>query len=357
MRDTGFEQLRPARRLPAIPVFEVDAPGSVHLMDLAADRLDALLADGRKHYGNLVLAAGDAFAWGWLSRTANPYLGEIAAVRRQLGRPGAVMLNMSYEWSCTAGVGPDPAGRGCRLLRTLDWPMNGLGRNVVVAVKDGGAGPYWDVTWPGYVGVLTAMAPGRFSAAINQPPLRWRTGLLPVDWVFGRVALWRAGGLPPTHLLRRVFDTCRTYAEARQMIAEEPLALPAFFSLAGVSSGEGCVIERLEKQAVVHEAPTGIANHWRGFLVRGHDRGHDSSGRLAAMVRVLPSAGDDFDWAVSPTINQTTRLVVSANAARSFLAVQGWERNGPATAVLVLSSHGRVSSAAATVDSVTSPTS
>jgi hypothetical protein len=39
----------------------------------------------------------------------------------------------------------------------------------------GPAGEYYSVTWPGYVGTLTALAPDRFAAAINQAPLRRRT--------------------------------------------------------------------------------------------------------------------------------------------------------------------------------------
>ena len=136
------------------------------------------------------------------------------------------MLNMSYEWSCSAGVGADPTGVGNRLLRTLDWPLPGLGRALVVARQQGAAGCYYNVTWPGYVGVLTAMAPGRFSAAINQPPLRRFTGSLPLDWVLGRFSIYRHGGLPPSHLLRRVFDECRGYEDAKRMLVETPVCLP-----------------------------------------------------------------------------------------------------------------------------------
>src|SRR5437867_11470090 len=35
------------------------------------------------------------------------------------------------------------------------------------------AGDYFSVTWPGYAGVLTAMAPLRFAACLNQAPM-WR---------------------------------------------------------------------------------------------------------------------------------------------------------------------------------------
>ena len=44
------------------------------------------------------------------------------------------------------------------LVRTLDWPFTGLGRYVAVARMQGECGDFLSVTWPGYVGALTAMA-------------------------------------------------------------------------------------------------------------------------------------------------------------------------------------------------------
>ena len=77
------------------------------------------------------------------------------------------------------------------MLRTLDWPLRGLGRNVVVATIEGAAGIYKNVTWPGFVGVATAMAPGRFSGAINQPPMRKWSPSCWLDWGINRCRLWR----------------------------------------------------------------------------------------------------------------------------------------------------------------------
>ena len=337
MRDRGFDvAASEGRDLPTVPLFEVAAPAAETLMRLAPDLLKELMAQVRRCYGDFLLALGDRASWRWLERTGNPYRHEIDGVRRSLGCPGAVMLNMSYEWSCSAGVGTDPTGVGNRLLRTLDWPLPGLGRALVVARQQGAAGCYYNATWPGYVGVLTAMAPGRFSAAINQPPLRRLTGSLPLDWALGRFSIYRQGGLPPSHLLRRVFDECRDYEDAKRMLVETPVCLPTFFSLSGRSAEQGCVIERTETAAVVHEAPFCITNHWVGVDRRGHDRGNDSIGRRLCMQRALPSADDTFCWLAAPTLNRYTRLVAAANAARGFLSVQGWEKDGPATSVFTL---------------------
>ncbi len=61
------------------------------------------------------------------------------------------------------------------LRRTLDWPFRGLGKCVEIAWQSGPAGEFYNVTWPGPVGVLSAMAPGRFCAVINQAPMQRRT--------------------------------------------------------------------------------------------------------------------------------------------------------------------------------------
>jgi hypothetical protein len=338
MRDRGREAPSTFERAQvSIPLFDVPGSAAEALMDLASDRLATLIAGGRRRYGSVLLAWGDQATWQWLERTANPYRLEIDRVRRRLGQPGAVLLNMSYEWCCTAGVGPDPVGDGCRMLRTLDWPMSGLGEAVVISRQTGGAGGvYFSVTWPGYVGVLTGMAPGRFCAAINQPPLRRFTPSCRLDWLVGRIALWRRDGLPPSHLLRRVFDECVSYDDAKSLLISEPLCLPAFFSLAGVEAGQGCVIERQESSAVVHEAPRAISNHWIGVPISGHDRGHDSVGRRAAMRGALETASNDLSWLVPPIRNETTRLAVMANAATGALIVQGWERGEAATSVFTL---------------------
>ena len=321
----------PIDTLPHVPLYDVRDGGPEALVEADPARLAAIVGDGLRHYGRVALRLGDAATRRWLERTANPYRTEIDRIADRIGQPGAYLLNMSYEWSCTAGVGADPSGAGNRMLRTLDWPLDGLGRSVVVAWQRGPAGDYANVTWPGFVGVLTAMAPGRFSAAINQPPMARFSASCWLDWLISRAVVWRQSAEPPAHLLRRVFDTCATYDEARALLRDAPICIPAFFTLSGAAPGEGCIIERTEDQAAVHESPTSITNHWLFFDRNGRDRGVDSQGRRTTMESVRDTVGDGLDWVVPPILNETTRLAVVANAARSTLTVQGWEADGPAT--------------------------
>ncbi len=319
-----------------IPLIEIGSGGPLALIDAAPHRLAETLDMGRRHYGALALGLGDRIARRWLADADNPYRGEIAAVSARAAVPGAFLLNLSYEWTCTAGVGADPSGRGSRMLRTLDWPLVGLGRTVVVTRQDGGAGPYCNVTWAGFVGVATAMAPGRFSVALNQPPMPEMTPSCWLDWAIVRRRWWRNRGLPPAHLLRRVCDTCATYDEARTMLVETPLCLPGFFTLSGAAPDQGCVVERLEDRAAVREAPTSVANHWVSLDLPGRPRGEDSLGRCAMMENLRDGAADDFAWVAPPILNETTRVSVIANAALGTLAVRGWESDGPATSTFRL---------------------
>ena len=334
--------------LPTIPLLDIGRAGPVALAERAADRVALLVAEARKHYGGMTLRLGDRATHQWLIRNGNPYRHEIAAIAARVPVPGAFVLNLSYEWSCTAGVGPDPSGQGMRMLRTLDWPLKGLGASLVVARFATDAGDYYNATWPGFIGVLTAMAPRRFCAAINQPPARRISGRCWFDWAIHRRGVWRQSALPPSHLLRRVFDECHSYAEAKALLVETPLCIPAFFTLAGPNA-EGCVIERQELRAAVHEAPMSISNHWLSLPIGGyHDRGTDSVGRRGLMDACRDVTPDGFSWVVPPILNSRTHASTVANAGREQLLLQGWEAGRPVTAVFDLRERRRAGSSQTT---------
>lgn len=318
--------------LPPIPVIDARNGGPTRVAQVAQAGMRDLLRQARRRLTPPVLALLDTVSRRWLERGGNPYRGEIAAIARLLGKPGAYALNASYEWGCTSGVADDPGG-GVHLLRVLDWRLGGLGRNLVVAWQRGPAGDFANLTWPGYVGVVTAAAPGRFAVAINQPPMLSWGATLPVDWAIGRARLWRSQGLPPAHLLRQVCEICADYDDAKRRLSQAPLCLPAFFIVAGVDPGQGCVIERHPNGTAVREMPAAIANHWVALRRRGAARGRHSLERLVQMEAALPGAA--FAPA-APIANRDTRLVAVLNPGLGRLAVQGWERGQPATATLSL---------------------
>jgi len=320
--------------LPAIPVIDARDGGPPAAAAAAGPQMRALLRDARRLVPTPFLALADRIARRWLARADNPYLGEIDAIAALAGRSGAHALNTSFEWGCTCGVGDDPDG-GVRLLRVLDWHQSGLGRALIVAWQRGPAGDYANITWPGFAGVVTAMAPGRFAVALNQAPMMSWGLTPPVDWFVGRIKVWRSRDLPPVHLLRQVCETCATYDEARACLRDTAICLPALFTLAGSAPGEGCVIERTQHRGICHEMPTAIANHWVGLAERGRSRGGHSHERAAQMRAALLGTAP---WLTAPILNRDTRLVATINPARGHLSLQGWEKDGPVTAPLILQS-------------------
>ncbi|MGD9744297.1 MAG: hypothetical protein AB7F08_13600 [Dongiaceae bacterium] len=315
--------------LPEIPIVELAASDAAELALHEADRAQALAAVAREIYPLWLLKLGDWRSRNWLLRQNNPYLGEIDRIAAAMRQPGVHMLNLSYEWACTTGACDE--GEGMRMLRVLDWPMPGLGRNLAVARHRGPAGEWLNVTWPGFSGVLTGMAKGRFAAAFNQPPLRKRTPFFATDWIADRLAVGRSRNLPPAHLLRHVFDHCRDYEAAKAMLRDTPICLPAFFVLSGTRPGEATVIERLETAAHLHAAPAAVANHWLGMTLPGSPRGAYSQLRRKLMTDWLDRHAAPFDWLTPPILNGDSRVAVETNAATGELRVIGFEPEGQAT--------------------------
>ncbi|TBW37049.1 hypothetical protein EYW49_12940 [Siculibacillus lacustris] len=302
----------------------------------APEKLDLLLASARRTYTPLGVRVADALSRRWARRVASPYEGAISQVDRVLGRPGAFLLNHSYEWGCTTGVVADPALGGPTLLRVLDWPFDGLGRAVVATRCAGPAGPYVSLTWPGHVGVLTACAPGRFAAAINQPPLPTPWGKA-VGWPTARWHVGRSTALPPSHLLRLVFDRCASFDDAVSLLRTMPICIPTIFTVAGARPGEAITIERTQNRAHVCAEPA-AANHWASpDGPTGRPRNRSSRQRRADMLALARRPPDwSMKWLAAPILHDETRLSVMANAASGRLIAQGFEATGPATALTVL---------------------
>lgn len=316
-----------------IPLLDVRDGGPVaHArarVDAAAALRDACLG-AVAPLSRFCLSPIDRMASNWLRKSASAYRAELEHVVSILGFPGAMTLNMSYLFACTTQAYEGPDGLP-HIRRTLDWPFKGLGAAVEMAWQSGPAGDYYNATWPGAVGVLSAMAPGRFCAVINQAPMRRRTtGALgfPYDAAVNlRNALASEGGWPPDHLLRYAFETCETFGEAVALIAREPLARPTLFTLAGAKRGEMALIERTEREARVYRGPVIVANDWQepqpGWQARMSVANNET--RKAAMRAVAPDA-PRFSWVTPPVLNRLTRLAVemSAAGAGDFVA-RGYE--------------------------------
>lgn len=330
---------------PAVPVVDARDGGPVALAAREAARLralrDACIAAFPAGVG-LLVPAGDALTRRWLVRSGSPYVGEVAAIAAGLGVAGAWLLNGSYQWACTA-LAREEEGVPW-LARTLDWPYPGLGRHLVVARLAGAAGDFFTATWPGFVGVLSAMAPGRFAACINQAPLKRATKLpwlRPIDLAANVLHGWSVRALPPDHLLRHVFETAADFSQAKVLLETTPVARPVIFTLVGCRPGECCVIERTEEAAAVRTTHTVVANDWMPARpdwearMAAVDLLHGSSDRAAAANRAREdqlagfsgAVSRSFDWVRPPVLNPYTRLALAMSPAEGRLAVVGYERD------------------------------
>lgn len=285
----------------------------------------------------------DRLARSWFRRSRSPYTSEIEAIAKLLGFSGAWFLNGSYQWGCTALAREE---RGAPwLARTLDWPLPGMGRHVDVARMSGSAGDFYNVAWPGYVGVLTAMAPGRFAAAINQAPLRrrshWRA-LRFADIAANAVNTWRhVRHIPADQLLRQVFETCGSFAEARARLETVPVARPVIYTLIGCAPGERCVIERTEVAFRTRYEGVSAANDWevadpnyearlgadKAFTGTYAEAAASSRQRSEAVAEWQGTfARGSFAWVMAPVLNRYTRLAVEMCPAEGALRVLGYEK-------------------------------
>jgi hypothetical protein len=289
----------------------------------------------------MLLPAMDAVTRHWLKRSCSPYVAEIESIAAALGFSGIWFLNGTYEWGCTA-VARDEDGAPW-LARTLDWPFPGLGRHLEIARMRGAAGEFLNVTWPGYAGSLTASAPGRFAAAINQAPLWRRTSkawLRPYDVAANALGTWHVRFCPPDHLLRQVFETCRDFSEAKHRLETVPIARPVIFTLIGCVPGERCVIERTEQAFASRVDDTSAANDWlhggkpwearvaaKLLLTTSCEEAEANSRARCEALRSWPQpfARAHLAWVVPPVLNPFTRCAMEMCPGRRTMRAAGYE--------------------------------
>jgi hypothetical protein len=202
--------------------------------------------------------------------------------------PQAVLVgNLAYDLTNAAACSTFIASGSSPPLhaRNLDWAFPGRllrDHTTVVRVSGAPAGSYAMVTWPGFFGGLTAVAPGRFSVAVNFVAQEDDT---PAG-AFGRAL---KGYWPVPWAVRTALDECEDYSAAVSLLSSIPLLSPVLFSVAGVRPGEAVVIERGPNEHVVREQQAGsvcVTNHYASDEYRQEDAASaDSEKRLAALDR------------------------------------------------------------------------
>jgi hypothetical protein len=331
--------------LPIIPIVDVRDGGMLRHAREGRERALALRDAAISWFPKFMMPLApllDGIARRWLTRSQSPYVEEVSAIAATLGFPGIWFLNGSYQWSCTALAREEDGALW--LARTLDWPFPGLGRYVELVRMRGAAGEFINVTWPGYVGVLTALAPGRFAAAINQGPMRRRShakALRLYDLVANALTtLRRVRSIPPDQLLRRVFEEAASYDDARRMLEVTPVARPVIYTLAGCRAGDRCVIERTEDGFNTRTDDHGAANDWldstplwegrigasKVLTCSFEEAAQYSRDRREGLAHWPGSfARGGFGWVAPPVLNPYTRIAVEMCPARGVLRAVGYE--------------------------------
>lgn len=344
-KKTDAFQRRSMSNLSPIPIIDIRNGGTLHHARSGEARARALRDACLEWFPRVMrpfVPMLDYCTKRWLERSRSPYVDEIGSIAAALGFPGIWFLNGSYQWCCTALAREE--GSVPWLARTLDWPFPGLGRYVEIAHMRGPAGDFFNITWPGYVGALTALAPGRFAAAINQAPLRRRTHgrwLRLYDFAANALdTLLHVSEIPPDQLLRQVLETCRTFDEAKRQLETTPVARPVIYTLAGCAPGERCVIERTEHGAQTRFNETSAANDWLKnseqwearigggkILANTFEEAAENSRARREALADWPGHFEhgNFAWVVPPVLNPFTRIAVEMCPATGVLRAIGYE--------------------------------
>jgi len=337
------------------------APGETafHLLQKKLPEAQALLETCLSAHGLKYLAPyGDYFSKKRLQQWETPFMAELTAMasllqgqaRAQHARQtakGIFFLNLIYEWACTAAALPDPQGPGPRLMRILDWDFPGLGEHLMLVRFETPQGPYYSATWPGYAGVLTAMAPGRFAIALNQAPSP-DCARYPLGQLAGvmRLHYQHRPHWPAVHLLRKICEEAKDYDAALALLKSDRycLAAPFLGTLTGVAAHETALIEaKGTDRLVTHGGAAGLSvgNEWvsapwpgvgRGqhWGASSKDRWGESALRRAQILDCARQPHVDPFAFPSPLLNYRSRLFFMANAATGALTVQGLRKATPA---------------------------
>ena len=182
------------------------------------------------------------------------YWAEFASLGRQLNLPVAevAILNCYYDslkvsmgnvFACTAFAVEN--ANEILHARNLDWwTENGaLSRFTTICRFIGGPqGEFTVVGWPGFTGVYSGIAPGRFAVTLNA--------------VVSSEAPQSA--MPVEFLLRRVLEHAATYSAALRQLCETPIPCDCLLLLTGVKPGEMAVIERTPNRFAVRPSRNGF---------------------------------------------------------------------------------------------------
>ena len=187
---------------------------------------------------------------------------EVDAIAALTGVPAeaGLLVNLSYDvtkvlWGCTAFAVDTPDGP--LHARNLDWwTENGLlSQKTLLINYRRGDRSCRVVGWPGFLGALSGLAPGRFAVTLNAVLSDEPAQMAP----------------PITFLLRSVLTTAATYQDAVAMLTDAPIATDCLLLVTGTQPGEMAIIERTPTRAALRHPENGfliVSNDYRALGVK-----------------------------------------------------------------------------------------
>lgn len=260
---------------------------------------------------NMVVAAAQSV----LQKT---YLEEMVGLAEALETPLAEVIasNLYYDaikaaFACTAFAVDGPEGP--LHARNLDWWTEGDLLTVATQVTTftgAPAGDFVTIGWPGFVGVLSGIAPGRFAVTLNavvsdDPP---------------QIAL------PGVFLVRQALEMAETFEDAMALLAETPLASDALLLLTGVENGQAVVVERTPKRYALRWAEAGavwVTNDYRKLSAVDEDS-NTLAGLQESSCRRFDRIGELLERApsIAPSLLEECLEYLSDQAVKMGITVQ-----------------------------------
>jgi acid ceramidase len=208
----------------------------------------------------------DALALYRTAYVSAEHAAEVDAVAELAGVDPVEMLlvNVYYDafkhvLGCTAFALDTPEGP--LHARNLDWwtDNNVLAKHTLITrFHRAGERVFDAVTWPGFLGVLSGCAPGRFSVTLNAVISDEAPGI----------------ATPVGFVLRDLLATA-SYEQAVAELSKRPLVCDCLLLVCGTRDGEMCVIERTPTHAAVRRSDSGaivVTNDYRELTAAGWTR-------------------------------------------------------------------------------------
>jgi len=249
------------------------------------------------------------------------YWNEVQSVATRVSVPADVMLvcNAYYDMAsaligCTAFAVDTSSGP--LHARNLDWwTENRLLNETSLAClfKGAPAGEFISIGWPGYLGVLSGMAPGRFAITLNA--------------VLSEEAAQIA--LPVAFQIRQTFEEAETFSDAVERLSQAVIPGNCLLLVSGIEPGEMVVIERTPTRSAIRQAEAGrviVANDYLKLdaetVLANTELQSSSCGRYSRVANLLQKPPTSLHGCIDYLRNPAVQMSITVHQM-AFQAASG----------------------------------